>query len=108
MKAEGWYHVIDNPTGDLAPLDDPCYDPEHKPVDGRVPDVVAKFGKRSQLPWFARFRGSLGHFDADPYWTESEHHKGWCCGSCEAEYEEGSGVVMDGFCCCHDTRIAAG
>lgn len=92
-----------------APLEDPNYDPVHKPVNGRVPDVVRKWGKKSQLRWFHRFRNVLrGVQDYDGLWTSSEHHAGWCCTSCLWEEEEGSGVCLDGWCCCEDSRITAG
>lgn len=100
---------------DLAPLDDPAYDPAHKPVRGRVPDVVKLWGKASQLRWWRRFRQELWeqaealplrerlklptHDDVD-YWCESEHHRGFCCYSC---FEEGEGGYDD-HCCCKDKR----
>lgn len=94
-----------------APLNDPAYDPVHKPVNGRVPDVVIRWGKRSQLRWFERFwsllldQRRLLTMDLSEYWCDSEHHKGLCCGSCESEFEDGFGVMMDGWCCCHDPRM---
>lgn len=99
---------------DVAPLDDPAYDPVHKPVRGRVPDVVKLWGKSSQLRWWRRFRAELYEqlqalpvhernalpHDTDAYWCQSEHHKGFCCYSC---FEEGEGGYDD-HCCCKDER----
>lgn len=99
---------------DLAPLDDPDYDPVHKPVGGRVPEVVKLWGKASQLRWFRRFRQELWEQyealplheklalprDDDDYWSDSEHHRGRCCYSC---FEEGEGGYID-HCCCKDER----
>jgi hypothetical protein len=36
------------------------------------------------------------------------HHLGYCCGSCQSEYEDGFGVIMDGWCCCKDERGPSG
>lgn len=100
---------------DLAPLDDPAYDPVHKPVRGRVPEVVKLWGKASQLRWWRRFgqerweqaealplheRLKLPTHDSDDYWCESPHHKGFCCVSC---FEECEGGYID-HCCCKDER----
>src|SRR5690242_12261465 len=88
----------------LHPLEDPSYDPVHKPVDGRVPDVVLKWGKASQLRWFQRFWKPWTPLKFDRWnevWCSSEYHKGACCGSCYGEYEDGyagGGVMMDGWC----------
>lgn len=90
----------------IAPLDDPRYEPLHSPVDGRIPEVVAKWGPRSQLRWFTRFRAELAPGQAwSSYYVHSEWHRGVCCFSCNAEYEHGTGVMMDGWCCCRDGRI---
>ena len=89
----------------VAPLDDPSYVPEHPLVDGIVPTVVRKWGPRSQLRWFRRFRHQLAHGqDLAHLHAESPHHTGWCCSSCAAEYEYGMGVMIDGWCCCKDRR----
>lgn len=88
-----------------APLNDPTYVPAHPPVDGRVPDVVAKWGQRSQLRWFRRFRSDLAPSgDLSRYFCQSEHHRGPCCSSCESEAEDGFGIWVDGWCCCRDER----
>ena len=114
-----------------APLDDPTYEPVHKPVRGRVPEVVARWGMRSQLRWFRRYardlqaqrdklqwvpsrsrpgryerEGESGWTPIGEYWCHSEHHKGPCCYSCEEE--SAYGVMQDGWCCCRDERIGHG
>jgi hypothetical protein len=102
----------------IAPLDDPSYDPVHKPVGGRIPEVVARWGAASQLRWFRRFRAEVNRQrdaltvaernalprDLDEYYIDSEHHRGSCCYSCFDEFEYGTGVMMDGWCCCRDER----
>jgi hypothetical protein len=85
-----------------APLDDPAYIPQHQPDRGTVPDVIARWGPRSQLRWFRRFGGQLRPQPAaywDPFYCSSEDHRGDCCVSCIADQEEGYGSV-DGACCC--------
>lgn len=93
---------------ELTPLEDPDYEPRHPPVDGRIPDVVARWGKASQLRWFQRFAGELNPLENfAAYWVTSEHHRGVCCGSCLGEFEDGyqgGGVMADGYCCCRDGR----
>jgi hypothetical protein len=95
---------------DDSPLNDPDYEPRHPPVDGQIPDVVARFGLRTQIRWFARFGEQLGkRNDWDDYYCQSEHHRGLCCGSCYGEYEDGyqgGGVIADGWCCCRDGRAS--
>jgi hypothetical protein len=101
---------------DVAPLDDPDYQPLHPPVRGRVPDVVKRWGKASQLRWWRRYRSELyeqiealplqeklgipRHDDVE-YWCQSEHHKGFCCYSC---FEDGEAGYAD-WCCCRDERM---
>lgn len=96
----------------MNPLEDPSYVPVHKPVRGRVPPVVARWGKNSQLRWFRRFwRALTGPENLSGFWCASEHHRGPCCGSCIGEYEDGyqgGGVIMDGWCCCRDERMTKG
>lgn len=88
-----------------APLEDPAYTPAHPPVDGQVPDVIAKWGPRSQLRWFRRFGTQLGRRKGwDLFYCESEHHRGLCCGSCWDEWQAGTGVMVDGWCCCQAIR----
>lgn len=92
-----------------APLENPEYVPEHPPVDGRIPEVVSKFGKKTQLRWFRRFGEEINASEnVDKYYYSSEYHKGACCSSCLSEFEDGylgGGVIADGFCCCQDIRI---
>lgn len=89
----------------LAPLDDPSYTPAHPPVNGLIPEVVAKWGPKSQLRWFDRYRRSLmSAQDWSIFYCTSEHHRGHCCSACAFEYEQGTGVQMDGWCCCQDER----
>jgi hypothetical protein len=88
-----------------APLDDPTYTPVHRPADGRVPDVVARWGPKSQLRWFRRFRNQLAHGQwLDRFYCETEHHCGPCCNSCFDEFQDGYGVMLDGWCCCQAVR----
>lgn len=93
---------------DDSPLNNPAYKPQYVPVDGQVPDAVARFGPRTQLRWFHRFGAQLGRRkDWGDYYCQSAHHRGFCCGSCYSEYEDGyqgGGVMMDGWCCCQDSR----
>jgi hypothetical protein len=90
----------------VAPLDDPAYVPKHPPVDGSIPDVVARWGAASQLRWFRRFGPDLGiRKDWGLYHCHSEYHLGLCCTSCWDEAH--TGVMQDGYCCCHDDRIGA-
>ena len=89
-------------TAPLAPLEDPRYVPAHPPVNGTVPDVVAKWGPRSQLRWFSRFHGSIKPMRAEEwarFYCESEVHSGLCCVSCTADKEEGYDDIPD-YCCC--------
>lgn len=91
----------------LAPLDDPRYVPVHPPVGGRVPEVVARWGPRSQVRWFRRFREQVGSQPIavwDEHYCASEHHRGQCCSSCFGEYLDGHGAMMDAWCCCRDGR----
>jgi hypothetical protein len=89
-----------------APLDDPAYDPEHSPIAGQVPDVVAKWGPRSQLRWFRRFGTELApRRDWDRFYCASEHHRGACCLSCWDEGDMGVLGVSGEYCCCRDERM---
>lgn len=89
----------------IAPLDDPAYVPVHQPVDGAIPDVVARWGARSQLRWFRRFHGKLAAWqDWERFYCESEHHRGLCCSSCFDEWGDGYGVMVDGWCCCRAVK----
>jgi hypothetical protein len=84
----------------LAPLDDPAYEPVHRPVNGRPPAVVAKWGAASQLRWFRRFRDELV-FPLDEweqFHCSSPAHRGLCCVSCLEEREAGY-YDTDGCCC---------
>lgn len=87
---------------ELTPLTRPDYQPKHPPVDGKIPDVVARWGKASQLRWFRRFWKEIGPLESlGAFWCTSEHHRGPCCPPCQGE---DGGVVADGYCCCQDTR----
>ncbi|HZP54350.1 hypothetical protein [Actinocrinis sp.] len=91
---------------DLAPLDDPTYQPQHPPVNGQIPDVITKWGPRSQVRWFQRFRTELGpRRDWELFYCHSEYHRGLCCTSCEDEGYEGVRGCGD-YCCCRDGRLA--
>ncbi len=92
----------------VAPLDDPAYVPQHPPVNGIVPDVVRKWGPRSQIRWFDRFWNEL---KAQPYsfwagfYCHSVSHRGMCCSSCIADKDEGYGDDIEG-CCCEAIRAS--
>lgn len=88
-----------------TPLEDPTYDPVHKPLAGIVPSVVEKWGPRSQVRWFKRFRNELYRFAriAEHFYTESVEHKGDCCWSCVSEKNEGY-HYLDDCCCCRSER----
>lgn len=91
----------------LAPLEDPAYDPVHKPVDGWPPDVVAKWGPRSQVRWFNRFRKELRR-QKYTYWEQfycaSEQHRGSCCSSCIGDQVGGWRDWDEAYCCCQAMR----
>lgn len=93
----------------LAPLEDPTYQPVHVPISGRAPDVVAKWGPRSQVRWFERFVGH-GHdkYARADYWdrfyVESELHRGLHCSSCVEEQNGGYQDYDPDWCCCRATR----
>jgi hypothetical protein len=96
----------------LPPLEDPTYEPVHRPYSGGVHPVVAKWGPRSQLRWFWRFRRELRPMrsaEADLYYCHSVEHRGWCCGSCMGEIEDGYGQPYDEYCCCkgYNARTAS-
>lgn len=87
----------------VKPLEDPSYDPIHQPVDGRVPEVVAKWGVASQLRWFRRFWDDLAPSQLQekalaPFYCHSDEHKGPCCISCLYEQEDNY-YYTDGCCC---------
>lgn len=86
-----------------SPLEDPTYEPAHQPVRGGVPDVVARWGPRSQLRWFDRFRAGLNPQRAE-YWSRfycsSLQHRGGCCPSCLDDEWNGYRDWDEGTCCC--------
>lgn len=88
----------------LAPLEDPAYEPRHPPVGGLPPDVVAKWGPRSQLRWFDRYRGQLRtapHSFWGRFYCGTSHHRGLCCASCIADIEDGYREWdYEDRCCC--------
>jgi hypothetical protein len=84
-----------------APLEDPAYEPVHRPVNGRPPEVVARWGAASQLRWFRRFRDELDPMPAEdwaPFYCSSAEHRGLCCYSCLDELE--AGFRYTDSCCC--------
>lgn len=93
----------------MTPLEDPNYVPVHQPINGYVPNVVAKWGPRSQLRWFDRFRRTL-NWSHSAGWrkrfhTHSELHLGPCCSSCDEDTITGYGdYPHDGMCCCYAER----
>jgi hypothetical protein len=86
-----------------APLEDPAYEPRNPPVNGLPPDVVAKWGPRSQARWFKRYRSQM-RAARYPFWErfhcESEQHTGLCCSSCIEDVNEGYEDWDEGRCCC--------
>lgn len=88
----------------LAPLEDPKYVPAHPPVNGVPPDVVEKWGARSQLRWFNRFRDQLTVRLItvwDRFYCASTEHRGMCCTSCKADWWDfGPIYTPDDTCCC--------
>jgi hypothetical protein len=58
--------------------------------------------------WFRRFRNQLaGRQDWERFHCESQHHCGMCCSSCWDEYQDGNGIMVDGWCCCRAVRQSA-
>ena len=91
-----------------ALLDDPAYTPKHPPIGGRVPDVVAKWGAASQLRWFRRFwddlsRSTLQAKALEPFYCQSEEHRGACCISCLQEQYDG--YYYTDSCCCRAAKF---
>lgn len=91
----------------IPPLDDPDYEPVHRPINGRPPAVVAKWGAASQVRWFRRFwdSGELGLIPAPDlagFYCHSVEHTGPCCISCE--YDEYEGYGCSDRCCCRAER----
>ena len=90
-----------------APLDDPDYVPDHQPTsDGGVPLVVGKWGPRSQVRWFNRFRGQIAampHKQWDQFFVNSEKHRGLCCNSCLEDQAAGYDTDLE-WCCCQSYR----
>lgn len=82
-----------------APLEDPDYVPQHRPIDGVAPDVVEKWGAPSQLRWFIRYQGDLKP-QPHSYWArfycDSTQHLGLCCAYC---IEVGEYIGEDECCC---------
>lgn len=81
-----------------APLEDLSYIPKHPPIDGQIPEVVAKWGPRSQLRWFDRFNDEVNPQKRDiweKHYCVSLQHKGFCCISCQED-----GEVFEDQCCC--------
>ena len=97
------------PPEPVPPLEDPDYQPLHPPVNGLIPDVVEKWGPRSQRRWFDRFNDQVR---AQPYsvweryYCSSTEHRGTCCSSCESDFWEGYGGDID-RCCCRAYRSEA-
>lgn len=81
-----------------APLEDPAYEPLHPPVDGLVPDVVERWGPRSQLRWFERYHSALKPQPTsvwERFYVSSVSHRGDCCISCIED-----GEYFENYCCC--------
>lgn len=94
--------MITNP-----PLEDPAFFPEHVPVNGQPPAIVAKWGPKSQIRWFRRFPGLiLPHAVWDQFHSSSSEHKGLCCDSCADDEEWYGEPQFDDHCCCRGSRAA--
>jgi hypothetical protein len=90
-----------------APLDDPSCEPANPPINGRVPDVIAKWGPVSQQRWFRRFQDQLKPAPYDEwerFYCSSEQHRGSCCDSCAQDISAGYQDWDAGRCCCKATR----
>lgn len=88
----------------LAPLENPRYQPKHPPIDGRVPDVVEKWGPRSQLRWFDRYRSQLRPMppkEWNRFYCSSTQHRGGCCYSCGDDRDMGFDDLGLEHCCCY-------
>jgi hypothetical protein len=85
-----------------TPLENPRYVPLHPPVNGGVPDVIARWGMRSQLRWFQRFGRQLTvrSPDVEEYWCTSLEHRGMCCSGCGMEWDADGIDPTDGYACC--------
>lgn len=92
----------------VPPLEDPDYDPAYKPVAGKAPSVIAKWGAASQRRWFERFRNDvkMTHQEWDQFFVNSSEHRGLCCESCMTEEEHFGVPVFDDHCCCNGSRAA--
>jgi hypothetical protein len=93
----------------IPPLDDPDYEPVHQPINGRPPEVIAKWGAASQLRWFRRFWDELGDRNGlvpeavlAPFYCHSAYHRGPCCNSCMSDQEDG--YYYTDSCCCRADR----
>jgi hypothetical protein len=85
-----------------TPLEDPAYQPRYPPAGGLPPDVVAKWGPRSQVRWFDRYRGQLRRAPSafwDRFYCTTTAHRGNCCTSCESDWLMGYAEDMERCCC---------
>ena len=92
---------------DDSPLNDPSYQPQHRPVRGVIPPVVEKWGARSQVRWFARYGREIKAMPSsawDQFHVDSSMHKGMCCESCIEDANEGHGLYDPEVCCCVGLR----
>lgn len=88
-----------------APLTNPSYVPAHPPIAGSVPSVVTRWGWRSQLRWFDRYRDQLAPGQSwGRFYCVSEHHLGPCCPSCSEDIAAGWDDPPAGGCCCRAIR----
>ena len=89
-------------SDETFPLEDPDYTPAHPPINGRVPEVIEKWGPASQLRWFDRFRDQLKPrpmAEWDRWYCTTTAHTGSCCSSCQQDQDYGYGDDIDGCCC---------
>lgn len=93
-------------TPPLPPLEDLRYEPAYRPVNGRPPELIARWGAASQLRWFRRFMNELApEVPLAPFYCHSAEHRGPCCDSCVSEWEDGHAYAD--ACCCRAVDTAA-
>lgn len=94
--------------GDDSPLNRHDHMPVVVPTEGVIPEVVARWGPRSQLRWFNRFVRTLSPrpmSEWNRYHVQSLSHTGLCCDSCLEDVSEGYEPPDAGLCCCRGVRV---
>lgn len=93
---------MSDPLFDDSPLNDDGYEPSTHPADGRPPEVVARWGPKSQFRWFGRFQGELKpmpYREWENFYCDSPQHRGLCCASCIEDKNTGYGDDIEDCCC---------